>query len=359
MSTRSAKLPKRPSSQIAPGRPEARPKIQNVASLADVSLATVSAVLNCKGRISEATRQRVRQAMAELGYRPDLYASNLARRKTSLLGVIVSNLQNLFFAETAQAIEEEAARAGFQISLMATNFSPLQQRAAVQTLLSARVAGLAIMTSEYDAEAYHLAVNSRVPTVSLDTGRPSDTSAVLRVDSRNGMRSVVEHLLELGHRQILFVRNSQALGARPLLSHHLRDQGFAAAVRHFPPRDLTVTIIDAVGSGAEAGEAAIAAVSGNVSFTAVVAITDMIALGVYRALQSRGLRIPHDVSVVGFDNTSFGRFLNPPLTTVDVPRSELGRLTVASLIDGALGRTLRLATSLVVRESTSPPFGRI
>ncbi len=336
----------------------ARVRIGDVATLAGVSLGTVSAVLNENGRVSTATRGRVQQAIAHLGYSPDLYASNLARRETRVFGVIVSSLQNPFFAETAQAIEEEAARRGFQISLVVTNFSPEQHRLVVRQMLGARLAGLAVITSEHDERAREMIAGSGVRAVFLDSGRAGENSAIVRVDSRGGMKAAVSHLIELGHRDLLFVRNSQEASGPPLLSHRLRDQGFAAAVRGYSEAELKTTVVDMQGHGADAGERAIAAVFGQVRFSAAIAITDMVAMGVYRGLQARGVRIPEDVSVVGFDNTYFSRFLNPPLTTVDVPRAELSRLAVEALLKEGAPKLTHLRTSLVLRESTAPPAAR-
>jgi len=320
-----------------------------------VSLGTVSAVLNGKGRVSDATREHVRLAIRQLGYSPDLYASNLARRQTQLLGVVISNLQNPFFAETAHAIEEEAGRFGYQISLMATNFSPERQRAAVQQLLGARIAGLAVMTSEHDEEARRLVNESGTRAVFLDIGEACGNTSVIRVDSRGGMQAAVEHLLHLGHRDLLYVRNSQKTTQQGLRSHQLRDEGFASAIRACRVTGLNTTIVDIAGPGADAGEQAIASTYGNKRFSAVIAVTDTVAMGVYRGLQARGVRVPHDVSVVGFDNTYFTRFLNPPLTTVDVPRVELSRLAVAAILKPGPNSLLSLPTTLVVRESTAVP----
>ncbi len=337
-------------------------KIQDVAELAGVSLGTVSAVLNEKGRVAAATRDRVQAAIAQLGYRPDLYASNLARRQTQTLGLLVSNLQNPFFAETAQAIEEEAARRGFQISLMASNFSPAQHRTAVRQLLGARIAGLAVMTSEHDEIARELIRASGVPAVLLDGGNPEGNVQTIQVDSRGGMQAAVAHLLALGHRDLLFVRNSQTAPAgsdAPLLSHALREEGFRSAVRAFAAENLHTTTVDMQGPAADAGELAIAGAFGKARFSAVIAITDLVAMGVYRGLQARGVRIPQDVSVIGFDNTYFSRFLNPPLSTVDVCRVDLSRLAVEALLDKAVGvlTPIHLGTSLVLRESTTVPPG--
>ncbi len=332
---------------------ERRPRIQDVAQRAGVSLGTVSAVLNGKGRLADSTRDRVQAAMRELGYRPDLYASNLARRQTKVFGVIVSNLQNPFFAETAQAVEEEAERHGFQISLMATNFSIERHRAAVLQLLGARLAGLAVLTSEADAVSRERILASGIPAAVLDVGRPAERCSVLRVDARAGMRAAVEHLIALGHRRLLYVRNSQKATGPPLYSHRLREQGFAAAVRSFAEAGIQTHAVDVHGPGADAGQQAIAAVHGQVPFTAVVATTDMVAMGVYRALGERGVRIPAEVSVVGFDNTAFSRFMNPPLTTVDISRAALSEAVIASLMEREPGRLRAIPTSLIVRESTA------
>ncbi len=332
--------------------PSARPKIGDVAQLAGVSLGTVSAVLNQNGRTSEATRERVRRAIADLGYRRDLYASQLARRETRLLGLIVSNLQNPFFAETAQAVEEEAERQGFQLSLMATDFSPLKLRAAISRLLEARIAGLAVLTSESDSVSIAMARESGVPTVFLDAGKPGHSLSSIRVDARGGMRAAVNHLISLGHRDLLYVQNSQNTTDALLRSHLQRRQGFAAAIRACCVSELQTEMLDIPGPGAEAGERAVLTAFQERRFTAVITMTDVVALGVYRGLQSLGLSIPQDVSVVSFDNTHFSHFLHPPLSTVDISRGDLSRLVLQALTSGKPGQLLRLRTTLLVRKST-------
>ncbi len=324
-----------------------------------MSLGTVSAVLNRNGRVSAATRSRVQAVISTLAYRPDLYASNLARKSTQVLGLIVSNLQNPFFAETAQAIEDEAARHHQQISLMATNFSPERQRAAVERLLGARIAGIAVITSEHDQEARELVVASGVPSVFMDVAKPLGSSSTIRVDLRGGMQAAVEHLIELGHRDLLFVRNSQKGSGTTLLSHELRDEGFARAVCAYKHLSLNTNTVDIAGPGADAGERAIASVLGRIRFTGVVTVTDTVAMGVYRGLQACKLSVPEDVSVVGFDDAFFCRFLNPPLTTVSISREQLSQMVVKALLqpqaEPVQGRSFNLGTNLILRESTAPP----
>lgn len=338
-----------------PAMPVKRPRIQDVAALASVSLGTVSAVLNSNGRIAELTRTRVQAAIEKLGYRPDHYASNMARKKTQVLGVIVSNLQNPFFAETAQAMEDEAETRGFQISLMASNFRPAQLREAVKRLLGARLAGLAVLTSEDDEISRQLVLASGLPSVFLDVGEPAGKLSILRVDSKGGMRQAVTHLIELGHQRFLFIKNSQAQSGVRLLSHHLRDQGFASAIRAFKGRGVETRTIDVEGPAADAGFEAILRAYESERYSAVICITDMVAMGAYHGLSAKGLRIPKDVSVVGFDDAYFSRFLSPPLTTVNVSRSRLSQLTVEALVDGAAGTLLRVNTELIVRKSTARP----
>ncbi len=234
-------------------------------------------MLNANGRISGGTRDRVREAMRALGYRPDLYASNLARRETKLLGLVVSTLQNPFFAEAAHAVEVAARRHGYQVSLMATDFSPQQHREAVRQLLGARIAGVAVLTSEQDEAARKMIVESGIRAVLLDVGRPQGRCSVLRVDSSGGMRAAVEHLTSLGHRELLYVRNSQQGVGTPFRSHRLRDRGFDAAVRTFAGTQLLVNIVDKPGHGADTGEAAVAEAWGRLPFTAVIAMTDLVA----------------------------------------------------------------------------------
>ncbi len=340
-----------------------RPTIRDVASFAGVGIGSVSAVLNNNGRLSEETRERVRAAMIRLSYKPDLYASHLARKSSQILGLVVSNLLNPFFAETAQAMEEEANRHGYEMSLMTTSFLPQRQRSAVERLLRARVAGVAVITSEHDRTARDILSASGVPSIFLDAEEPVGNSAIVSVDVDGGMQRAVEHLIHLGHRELLFIRNSQAPGEPPFRSHQLRQEGFAAAVRACRPLRLKVHTLDVPGLGGDAGEQAVEQALQKWRFTGIVAITDTVAMGAYRGLQKRGLRIPEDVSVVGFDDAYFCRFLNPPLTTVRISREELSRISVEVLLnansplEGAQKR--KVETMLVVRDSTAAPPPKI
>ncbi len=208
-----------------------RVRIQDVARVAGVSLSTVSGVLNKKANLRPETRQRVLEVIAQLGYTPNLFASNLARRRTKIIGIIVSDLLNPFFAEIAVALDTEARKRGFETFLTATGFHPEQQCEAVREMLALRVAGITMMTSENDPEAFALLKSSRTPAVYLDNNYTAPEIGTVRVDKRHGMFLAVQHLLELGHRRILLIKNSQVTAsAAPMLSHVERQIGFDEAL---------------------------------------------------------------------------------------------------------------------------------
>lgn len=340
-----------------------RATIRDVARLANVSLSTVSAVINGKDIVSEDRKRKVDEAIARLNYQPTLYASNLARRHTKVLGLIISDLTNPFFAEIAQEFERHAQKQGYQVSLTATDFSSIQLRACVREMLNMRVAGLAVMTSEFDEDASAILKRSNTPGIFLDVGTPGSHLGNIRVDTKTGMFLAVQHLVELGHKRILFVKNSQTAEAEPsLLSHRYRSQGFMAALRKYRVAGVNAEVVDISGPAANAGLEGIRAALYEHSFTAVVAINDLVALGVYRGLHEAGLRIPADVSVVGCDDTFICEFINPPLTTINIPKAHLGRLAVEMLLQekllGRNGGEMLVPTTLVIRDSTSPPAPR-
>jgi LacI family transcriptional regulator len=227
-------------------------------------------------------------------------------------------------------------------------------------MLGMRVAGLAVLTSEFDEESFALLKASDTSSVFLDVGVAGPHMGNIRVDTKSGMFDAVRHLVELGHRDILFVRNSVKLEPEPsLLSHRFRNQGFKEAIRRYKAQGVKSAVVDIPGPGAHAGFKAIQKALKTGPFTGVIAITDMVALGVYRGLSEAGLRIPQDVSVVGFDNTYLSEFMNPPMTTIDIPRATLCKVAVDMLLEQVahkqMGREELITTRLVIRNSTAFP----
>lgn len=334
--------------------------IYNVAKLARVSTATVSAVANGQDKVEPRTRRRVLAAIKKLHYQPNLYARNLARGKTCLLGLIVSDIANPFFGEVTQSIRQEAQACGYELSLASTQFSGEDLVLAVKRMLGMRVTGLAIMTTEMTAEVLEILQASKTPAVFEDVGTVSETISNIRIDYDGGIFKAVRYLVDLGHRRILFVRTypESTEQERPLLSISLRTQAFLKVVKQFESSRVEPEIVSYTGPGPKAGQLAIQkAFDERKEFTAAIAIADPVALGVLHGLHRRGLRIPEDISVVGFDNSYLCEYLHPPLTSVDIPRGRLGKMVVDCLISNIegkhAGRELVLETNLVVRESAT------
>jgi LacI family transcriptional regulator len=313
-----------------------------VARHAGVSVATVSRVLNGKGPVREETRGRVREAVAALDYVPHSAARSLSTRRTMSVGVLLPDMHGAFFSELVRGIDLAARSVGYHVLVSGSHSDPAETVAVLQAL-HGRVDGLVLMTPGLGAEWLRAALPRRVPVVLLneaidreggDAGeRPAARAGgrhhSLRVDNRLGARLAVEHLLTLGHRSIAFVGgpagNSDA--AERLLGY--RHALAAARV----PQERRVELDGDFGeeSGVRAG-AVLAAMEPRP--TAVFAANDAMAIGCLGALRERGLRVPEDVSLVGFDDIPIARYLTPALTTVQVPITELGRRALACVLRG-------------------------
>jgi DNA-binding LacI/PurR family transcriptional regulator len=340
------------------------PKIDDVAKRAGVSTATVSAVVNGQNTVETKTRRRVLAAIRKLNYQPNLYASNLARGRTRLLGVIISDIVNPFFGEIVLAIRRQARARGYEIWLTSTQFSPEDLLAAVRRMIGMRVAGLAIMTTEMNEQVLEVLRNHRVPAIFEDVGTVNQTLSNIRIDYEGGIFKAVKYLLDLGHRRILYVGSypDPHMKEKDFLSIRLRTDAFHAAVRRFQGQGLKPHIVTCPGPGPEAGLQAIRQAHDQYSFTAAIAIADPVALGVLRGLNELGLAVPRDVSLVGFDNSYICDYLSPPLTSVNIPRDKLGEMVVDCLVRNVEqqepGRSFALETELIVRESVTRPSER-
>jgi len=336
-------------------------KISDVARQAGVSTATVSAVVNERGTVEAGTRRRVLDAIKKLHYQPNLYATNLARGRTRLLGLVVSDIMNPFFGEIAQAVRQEAQARGYEVSLASTQFSQTDLVSTIRRLIGMQVAGVAIMSTEMDNRVLEILRAHKMPAVFEDVGTVGETVSNIRIDYEGGIFKAVRYLFDLGHRKILYVRSypDTQQSEDAFLSICMRTQAFKKALKQFKPEGLGADIVTCPGPGPKAGRHAIEKALESSNFTAVIAIADPVALGVLRGLQARGIEVPRQVSLVGFDNSYLCEYLCPSLTSVNIPRSRLGQMVVDCLVRNVEskepGRELILETELIVRESTAPP----
>jgi DNA-binding LacI/PurR family transcriptional regulator len=328
--------------------------MHDVARVAGVSHQTVSRVLNDHPSVRPETRERVRAAIVELGYRPNPIARALVTRRTHTIGVLAP-ASNLFGpASLVIAVEQAARQQGWYVSLASlSDFDPPSVAAAIDHFLGQQVDGLVVVAPVPSAVEACSAAALGVPTVMVATdAEPSAGFDVVAIDQEAGARLAVRHLLDLGHRDVVHVA-----GPADWLDAAARLRGWRRELTSAGVGSWDVLVGDwSPESGYRAGRELLV---GDRPPTAVFAANDLMAIGLVRALVEAGVSVPEQVSVVGFDDIDATGFLLPPLTTVRQDLVTLGRLGVGRLIsrvEGAEpGEPVRQPPELVVRASTAPP----
>jgi DNA-binding LacI/PurR family transcriptional regulator len=324
--------------------------LEQVAKRAKVSTATVSRVLNNLEVVRDSTRRRVLQAVEELNYHPNLHARSLAGGKSNSLGVIVSNISNPFFADVFRGMDSAANQAGYDLLVEHTDYRLSQLTASVESMIGKRVAGLAVVVSEMDQQVLDQITASELPVVFYDVGAPSPRATNIRVRYELGMHRVVQYLHSLGHRRMAFVGHHTALS--PL---QVRKHAFLESVKQY---GSDVECQTALGTDGPMGgmQATRELLDSGFQPTAIVCVNDYMAIGVLRELRARGLSVPGDVSVTGFDNIELSEFTNPALTTLNIPRSAIGKMAFESLVRpegfAAPPSEVLIDPELVLRDST-------
>lgn len=329
--------------------------MKDVAKRAGVSITTVSHVLNRTRRVSPETRQRVLEAIRELNYYKDAHARRLARGRSDFFGLIVSDIGNPFFPELIKAFENAALEKGFDLLLCNTNYQPERTEAAVRKMIENKVRGVAVMTSELgESLAEDLAAN-HVAVIFLDLGSVRKYMSNIRVDYSQGISEAIDHLHSLGHKEYAFIA-----GPQTLRSAVARRNAFIDALTHWGlPSDRTVEGNHKVDGGMRAARTLLAE---SPLPTAILCSNDLTAIGTMKALAEAGVRVPEDVSVVGFDDIDFARLAYPPLTTVNLSRDRLGKLAFEALhkmlrSKRREGAEYVVESHLVIRQSTTTARG--
>jgi DNA-binding LacI/PurR family transcriptional regulator len=332
----------------------ARPSMVDVARVAGVSAQTVSRVSNGQANVDDATRTRVLEAMAALGYRPNGAARALKSGRFHTIGVIMTSLQTLGNIRALDAISAEAARAGFSVLLMPIADTTLPRvSGAYQRMTAQAVDGAVIILQARFLDETAFALPPGVPVVVIDSAT-SPGYTVVATDHALGARQVTGHLLSLGHRQVWHIAGPQAS-----FSAALRAESWAAALRDAgltppPPLHGDWTAESGYRHGLTLGR--------RPEVTAIFCANDQMAVGAMRALRELGREIPGDVSVAGFDDMDVAASLWPPLTTVRQDFDSVGRLSVRRLLakvaagPAAEAGTTIVPTRLIIRSSTAAPI---
>ncbi|HEV2446812.1 MAG TPA: LacI family DNA-binding transcriptional regulator [Candidatus Sulfopaludibacter sp.] len=329
--------------------------LEQVARRAKVSTATVSRVLNNASVVKSSTRARVMKAIEELKYHPNLHARSLAGGKSRTLGVIVSNMENPFFFDIYKTIESDAHERGYEVVMANTDYRSEQLVTSVRLMIGRRVMGLAAIVSEMAPELIDELTESRTPVVFYDVGASRRNITNIRVDYRRGIEKVVDYLHSLGHRRLGFVGHHAVLG--PI---NERMKAVMDAVARIPELEVRTTAdADTLEGGRQATRLLLAT---GFQPTAIICVNDVTAVGALRELRERGLRVPQDVSVTGFDNVKLSEFCYPALTTVHIPRERIGHIISDCLAPkpgkvAAGNPEIVIDPEFVLRDSTGPAAG--
>jgi DNA-binding LacI/PurR family transcriptional regulator len=333
-----------------------QPTINDVARLSGVSKSTVSNVIRGAEYLADDTRERVLAAIDELGYRPNALARSLQRRQSALLGLVVGDLTNPFYAELSLLIEQHAAQAGYATIICNTDGGAEAERKKFGLLLEQRVSGVVMLHFSGEHELIASAEQANVPVVGVSTyDRAFDCIAI---DDAKGARLAVEHLIGLGHERVAYVPSSYPEAS----ANAARSRGWSEALRRAGlPRPAVVNLPDE----ADGRVAALAELmDGPDAPTGFFVGNDVTALHFVDALERTGLSVPRDASVVGFDDIAVASLGRIELTTIHQPTHVLARRGIERLLyrigagsDSKSGRNgpARMKPQIVVRASTAPP----
>jgi LacI family transcriptional regulator len=334
--------------------------IRDVARRAKVSTATVSRTVNQVPTVDAQMAKRVWKAIAELGYYPNRQARALVSGRSHVFGLIVSEITNPFFPEIVQTFETLAVEHHYEILLTSTIHDPRRMELAVRRMIEGRVDGVAILT--FGMEDYlleHLRFRN-LPLVFVDIGPKVPRVSNIRVDYADGIRQAVQHLAALRHERIGFIT-----GPLRLRSAVARKDAFEASMGEIGLAVKSDFVVEG-DHRLEGGKKALLKLSELRELpTALLCSNDMTAIGVMREAFELGIKVPQELSVVGFDDIHMSEFLTPPLTTVQMSQSELAKLAFEALLKEVKreipvpeGTEYLLKTRLVLRSSTTFPSGQ-
>ncbi len=330
--------------------------IKDVARAAKVSHPTVSRALRNSPLVNHETAERIRQIAARMGYRPNTIARSLVTRKTQAIGVVVTTIADPFIAEVVSGVEEIANKHGYSVVLSNSNADPDREVEVVHSFHERRVDGIIVTSSRVGALYLPMLSRLKAPIVLINNQHPDDDEFVhsVMIDNAASSRTAVQHLIELGHKRIGYLGDIAGFQSDTERFAGYR-QALAVAGLPFLP-ELVVHGDGRPAGGNRAMEKLLALANPP---TAISCYNDMSALGAMHAAHARGLDVPGDISIAGFDDLFFASYTRPLLTTIRQPKQKMGRMameTMLKLIAGESSRTgIRVNGELIVRESTAPP----
>jgi LacI family transcriptional regulator len=338
--------------------------LDDVARRAGVSAATVSRVINQPEKVSPEVRERVAQAMAELGYVRDGAARALASRQSLTIGTVVPTLGIGIFAAGIAALQRRLDEYGYQLLVAANDYDEAKEARQVRALIERGVDGIALVGQRHASEVYQLLRSRNLPYVNTYQFDGNSPHPCIGFDNRTGTFSLTRHLIELGHKRFGVITAPSSLNDRVAarlegILDCLNDAGIAAAARHIVEVPAQTII--------EGRSATRALLTTHPDLTAIYCTTDTLAIGALCECHVLGTRVPEDVSVAGYSDLEIVSQLDPPLSTVHIPVDQMGTGVADFLVARIGGKPgpmkIELETSVIIRRSTGParaalPFGR-
>jgi DNA-binding LacI/PurR family transcriptional regulator len=333
-----------------------RVTINDVAERAGVSKSTVSHVINKTRFVTEETRDRVLKAVDDLEYRPSVIARSLVSQRTKTAGLLISDVGNPFYNDVIIGVEDMAFSHDYSVFLCNTGYDSARGLKLIRSLIDKSVDGIMFMTSSMAIEMVHEVIDNRIEAVVLDWGVPNieDLARTITINFDTGMHQAVKHLRDLGHRRIAFIGGPSSLWTvqvrKDTFYNNLNRLGLQADDASYIEGNLRI----------EGGNHAFEELKKiNPRPTAVIAANDLTALGFLWTASKEGVRIPKELSIIGLDDIDLVSKISPPLTTIGLPRREIGCLAMQILLDAIDERTEikckhEVESRLVIRDSTAP-----
>lgn len=328
--------------------------VKDVAEKSGVSVSTVSHVINGTRFVSEDLKTKVRKAMDDLEYKPNLIARSLRTKRSNVLGLIIADITNPYYSEIARNIEYLGHQKGYTVMLCNSEGDPIKEEFYIRRLTEARADGIIIVSSKIQPELLTEMTGEKLPVILIDKHGSGIHQDLIAIDEFEGGRLATEHLIQLGHCRIACV-NGVSVNYLNLDRLNGYRMAMKAAGLEVDPR-LEISSGFDVDDGFRHGQILLAMENRP---TAIFATGDLIAYGVIQAAHQMGIHIPNDLSVVGFDDIYLSKFFIPPLTTISQPIYEISESAVNCFFERMentqkTGRTIHYNIHLEVRESTGP-----